>query len=108
MQNEKLIRNCGQEKVAELFSLHINPLEIRQFMERAKEVHHFFSTLEGYEGIDILFLSEPHILVLVRWNNDKLFEKHLPQILNACPISNWLKSAVSVSHQPSILQSFRN
>ena len=108
MQNEQLTHLCEQETVAEMFHLQINPLEIKQFIERGKDVHHFFSTLEGYEGIDMLFLSEQQILVLVRWKNDILFEKYLPQILNACPMANWLKSAVSVSHQPAILQPFRN
>jgi hypothetical protein len=106
MQNNKLEPNCVNEAVAELFHLHLKPTEIGRFVEKGQQVHEFFLQFEGYICIDILFLSDIKVMVLIRWNSFKLFDMHLPIILNACPIKDWLKDAEHIAQQPTILKTF--
>jgi hypothetical protein len=106
MQNDNQEHECANEAVAELFHLHIKPTDLGRFVEKGEQVHAFFSQFDGYDGLDILFLSEVKIMVLLRWNSYQLFDKNLPTILNACPIKDWLKDAEQVTHQPTILRKF--
>jgi hypothetical protein len=91
-------------EVAELFKLQMNPSEICSFMDKGEGVNCFFSSLEGYKGMDVLLLSDTEVFVLVRWNDDRQFDKNLPLILNAVPINEWFKDAVILSHRPAILK----
>lgn len=107
MQNKKdNVRKCANEAVAELFHLQLNASDIKPFVDKGELIHNFFSTLEGYVGMDMLFLSEVKLLVLIRWSSYKLFDSNLPAILNACAVKDWLVNMVSVSHQPAILKSY--
>lgn len=108
MRSEGKEHRCTNEPVAELFHLQIEGAEMCQFVAKGDGIHHFFSELEGYVGMDILFLSEEKVILLIRWSNYKLFDRNLPSILNACPITDWLKDAVNISHQPAILKSYSN
>jgi hypothetical protein len=106
MQNESKEHTCAHEAVAELFHVQIDSDKMGQFIERGDLVDDFFSTLDGYAGMDILILSETKLIILIRWDSYTLFDKNLPSILNGCPIASWLKNAVSFSHQPTLLTTF--
>ncbi len=106
MQSDNQGHQGANEAVAELFHLHLKPTDIGSFVEKGEQVHSFFSGFEGYVGLDLLFLSEVKVIVLLRWNSFQLFDKNLPTILNACPIKDWLKDAVHIAHQPTILKIF--
>lgn len=107
MQSKNLVYSYPNETVAELFDLRINPIGIKKFIKKGDEVHRFFSSLKGYDGMDILFLSEENIIILIRWQDYKLFDENLSKILNTCLISDWFKNVVSISHQPVILNSLK-
>lgn len=109
MPNEQpaLTGSCGEE-VVEVFKLQLKPAALEVFLAKGQGVHQFFSRFEGYTGLDILLLTETQILVLVRWANHRLFDQHLPYILNGCPVSDWFGSAETIGHQPAILTSMIN
>ncbi|MFC3812236.1 hypothetical protein [Lacihabitans lacunae] len=104
MENEP--KTCTNQAVAELFQLEINSSDTRQFVDKSEVVHDFFSTLEGYTGMDLLFLSGEKMMILIRFSSYKLFDKNLSSILNACPIKDWFGNVKSIMHQPAMLKAF--
>ncbi len=106
MQNNAKSSTCDNEAVSEFFQIQLKADDVKAFVDKGEGVHQYFLALEGYTGMDMLFLSEVKIFILIRWKNYKLFEKNLPFILNACPVSDWLKNAVEVIHHPAMLKSF--
>lgn len=104
MPAEKSNTSCSREAVAELFTLQLKPTALHSFLEAGDIVHAFFSRLSGYQGMDIILLSESKLMVLVRWSDYKLFDEHLPKILSADPVNNWLQDVVALHHQPAIIK----
>ncbi len=96
---------CSNE-IAELFQLEIEAANLKKMMAKGETVNTFFSTLEGYIGLEIILLHENTMCVLLRWKNSHLFEQHLAQILHSCVITDWFSGAKSVQHQPVIIKSF--
>lgn len=92
-------------EVAELFILQFDKGHIRKFLNGSQTVHRFLSNLPGYNGLDILFLSDTEVNVLIRWKDFKQFETHLATILNACPVTAWFGHAVTINHRPAFLKS---
>lgn len=107
MESKIQEETCTNQAVAELFQLEIKPSDTKEFVDKSEVVHGFFSTLEGYEGMDLLFLSEEKMMILIRFSTYRLFDKNLSNILNACPMKNWFGNAVSIKHQPTMLKEFR-
>ncbi len=94
-----------EEEYVEVFMLKLKSSDIQVFIKEGASVSQYFSSFEGFRGIDILLFSDTDVTVQMRWCSYQLFDKHLPLILNACPVTAWLRYAISVSHQPAILQS---
>ncbi|MFN8397326.1 MAG: hypothetical protein U0176_22065 [Bacteroidia bacterium] len=92
------------DQVAELFRVCLDPAHMQRFVEGSEEVHRFFSTLDGYCGMEVLILSDAEAHVILRWLDFFHFDRHLPLILNACPLRAWLQEAQSVTHRPAIIK----
>lgn len=97
-------KSCNSTLVAELFHLQFSEAEMGDVMRSGEATHCFFTALEGYLGVDLLLLSETELFIIVRWENCLLFDTHLSAILHASPLSEWLKKANMVTHQPAILK----
>lgn len=97
---------CPDQEVTEVFHLQMQGDDWGSFLEKGEQVNHFLSGLEGYKGMNILLLSETESMVLINWNSFKLFEQNLSKILNACPITDWFRSVMKVTHQPALLRTY--
>lgn len=99
-------RGCGQEAVAEVFQVKMDPADLGTFLKKGEKIHHFLSSLEGYSGLEIFLLAGNKLIVQLRWKNYRLFDQQLASILNACPLTDWFRGALQLSQQPAMIRSF--
>lgn len=103
MPNPSLQPNSAKEHVAELFTVQVSASVFGGFLEVSRSVNTFFSGLDGYIGLSVMILSENQLMVLVRWCNVSGFEHHLPTILHAKEVKEWMGMTDQCTHQPVLL-----
>lgn len=104
MQNHEVPNKTCSDSVGELIRLKIQPSQIKAIMDGGEAVGEKLRSLEGFDGLDILLLSDVDMLVLIRWKGCRQFDRALPAIRVLSDMREWLALAEEAERQPMILK----
>ncbi len=93
----------AKEYIAEMFKIRVSPTIFDGFLEACHSINNFFCRLDGYLGMSVIILNETQLIVLVKWCSFNGLDRHLPKILHAKEVKEWMGRADECLHQPALL-----